>query len=80
MVSTSCGDYGEAQSLSEIQTVRCLLFFVLLIVVYCFCFVFLFVLLDCFCLVCFCWFVFFAGFLFFLNYVLVFNKRKHSAS
>ena len=80
MVSTSCGDYGEAQSLSEIQTVRCLLFFVLLIVVYCFCFVF-----CLFCWIVFVWFVFvglffFAGFLFFLNYVLVFNKRKHSAS
>ena len=28
MVSTSCGDWGEAQSLSEFQTVRCLLFLV----------------------------------------------------
>ena len=53
-----------------------------LLIVFCFAyccllslFWFLFVLLDCFFLVCFfCWlFVFF-------NYVLVFNKRKHSAS
>ena len=55
VVSTSCCDQGEAQSLSEFQTARCLLFFV--------CFVcFLFIVYCCLLL-----FVLFFVFLFFLG-------------
>ena len=63
MVSTSCCDQGEAQSLSEFQTARCLLFFV--------CFLFCLLLFIVFCFV-FCFFVFSWGVVFFLVCFLLF--------
>ena len=63
VVSTSCGDWGEAQSLSEFQTVRCLLCFVCCL----FCLLFFFVFALCFvcflvcflvgCFLCFCFYL-----------------------
>ena len=64
VVSTSCCDQGEAQSLSEFQTARCLLFFV--------CFLFCLLLFIVFCFVfCFFWF-FLGGWCFFGLFFVVF--------
>ena len=64
VVSTSCGDWGEAQSLSEFQTVRCLLCFV------CCLFCLLFFIVFALCFVCFL--VFFFGFVFLVGCFLCF--------
>ena len=74
MVSTSCGDWGEAQSLSEFQTVRCLLCFVCFL--FCLLFFIVFVLFfvcffGLFFLDCFFGWLFLLILCFFFNYLLV---------
>jgi len=84
VVSTSCGDWGEAQSLSEFQTVRCLL----LLVCFLFCLLCLIVLVLFF--VCFFGLFFFGLFFCLVVFLFVFcflticwfpvSKMKHFAS